>query len=357
MVHQHKPGEDHDHDHDHGHDHGPDDVAHDTGTDEQGTTGPRVNARPLVLALAITTVFLVVEVVGAYLSNSLALLADAAHMLTDVAALGLALLAIALARRPATAERSFGYLRAEILAALINAVTLIVAAIYIFYEAWERLKDPPEVQSNTLLLVAIAGLCANIASALVLSRGGGHEHNLNQRGAFLHVLGDLFGSVATIVAALIIKATGWYAADPILSAVIGLLVVYGAWSLLRESVDVLLESAPRGMEIAKVRRGMLEVPGVLGVHDLHVWTVTSGLVALSAHVEIASLQNWSEIMGQLASQLRDDFDIAHVTLQPELAGSPRASWDRCSLDAPAAASTCATTAPARPRLAHAGHRH
>jgi cobalt-zinc-cadmium efflux system protein len=354
VVHQQTPGEDHDHDHSDGHDHAAERGLNDG---EELAAAPRVNARPLVIALAITLVFLVIEVVGAYLSNSLALLADAAHMLTDVAALGLALLAIALARRPATAERSFGYLRAEILAALVNAVTLIVAAIYIFYEARERLQDPPEVQSNTLLLVAIAGLIANIASALVLSRGGGHEHNLNQRGAFLHVLGDLFGSVATIVAALIIMATGWYAADPILSAVIGLLVVYGAWSLLRESVDVLLEAAPRGMDVAKVRRAMQDVPGVLAVHDLHVWTVTSGLVALSAHVEIASMQNWSEIMGQLATNLRDDFEIAHVTLQPELAGSPKAAWDRCSLDAPAASTTCATTAPSLPRLAHAGHRH
>ena len=357
VVHQHNPGEDHDHDHDASHDHEVGRDGNSPADEQDGGSGPRINARPLVIALAITTVFLVVEVVGAYLSNSLALLADAAHMLTDVAALGLALLAIALARRPATASRSFGYLRAEILAALVNAVTLIVAAIYIFYEAWERLQDPPEVQSNTLLLVAIAGLCANIAAALVLSRGGGHEQNLNQRGAFLHVLGDLFGSVATIVAALVIKATGWYAADPLLSAVIGLLVVYGAWSLLRESVDVLLEAAPRGMDVTTVRRAMLDVPGVRGVHDLHVWTVTSGLVALSAHVEIASLQDWSDIMGQLATKLRDDFDIAHVTLQPELAGSPKAAWDQCSLDAPAAASVCATTTPSRPRLAHAGHRH
>ena len=357
MVHQRNPGEDHGHDHDQGDDPASLNINTSSGGNQAAAAAPRVNARPLVIALAITTVFLVVEVVGAYFSNSLALLADAAHMLTDVAALGLALLAISLARRAATAERSFGYLRAEILAALVNAVTLIVAAIYIFYEAWERLQDPPEVQSNTLLLVAIAGLCANIAAALVLSRGGGHEGNLNQRGAFLHVLGDLFGSVATIVAALIIMATGWYAADPILSAVIGLLVVYSAWSLLRESVDVLLESAPRGMDVAKVRRAMQDVPGVIAVHDLHVWTVTSGLVALSAHVEVASLQNWSDIMGQLATRLRDDFEIAHVTLQPEFAGTPKASWDRCSLDAPAAASTCATTAPSRPRLAHAGHRH
>ncbi|MCA9878790.1 MAG: cation transporter [Thermomicrobiales bacterium] len=342
----------HSHDHDHNRD-----PAEGSGHDAETTAAPRVNTRPLVIALVITATFLVVEVIGAYLSNSLALLANAAHMLTDVAALGLALFAMALARRPATARRSFGFLRAEILAALVNAVTLILAAIYIFYEAWERLRDPPQVQSTTLLLVAVAGLCANIVSAFVLSRAGGHEHNLNQRGAFLHVLGDLLGSVATIAAALIIKATGWLAADPVLSAVIGLLVVYSAWSLLRESVDVLLEAAPRGLDVAAVRQVMVNTPGVLGVHDLHVWTVTSGLVALSAHVEVAGWQNWSEIMGQLATRLRDDFGIAHVTLQPELAGSPKAAWDRCSLDAPAAAEACATTGPSRPRLAHAGHRH
>ncbi|MFT4041453.1 MAG: cation diffusion facilitator family transporter, partial [Thermomicrobiales bacterium] len=170
-------------------------------------------------------------------------------------------------------------------------------------------------------------------------------------------LGDLFGSVATIVAALVIKATGWYQADPILSAVIGLLVVYGAWSLLRESVDVLLEAAPRGMKIDEVRKAMLDTPGVTGVHDLHVWTVTSGLIALSAHVEVRDLQQWSEIMGQLARNLQEQFQIAHVTLQPEVTGAPRAPWDNCSLDAPDSAQICVTTLPARPRLAHAGHRH
>ena len=239
---------------------------HGHGIDERGEEGidrpaARVDRRPLVIALTITTVFLVVEVVGAYFTNSLALLADAAHMLTDVGALGLALFAIWLANRPTRPERTFGYLRAEILAALVNAVSLIVLAIYIFWEAWQRLQEPPEVKSGLLLVVAVAGLLANSISAWVLSRGGGHDDNLNTRGAFLHVLGDLLGSVATIVAAVIMYFTGWYAADPILSGVIGGLVVFGAWSLLREAVDVLLEAAPRGVVVADVRRAMDAGPG------------------------------------------------------------------------------------------------
>lgn len=347
-----------DHTHD-GHDHQESDPAADHAASPPQDAGPdtRVDSRPLVIALGITTTFLVVEVIGAYFSNSLALLADAAHMLTDVGALALALFAISLARRKTRPERTFGYLRAEILAALINAVTLIVAAIYIFWEAWERLQEPPEVKSGTLLVVAVAGLCANIASAWVLSRGGGHQDNLNTRGAFLHVLGDLFGSVATIVAALIIQFTGWFAADPILSAVIGLLVVYGAWSLLRESVDVLLESAPKGMEIADVRRAIEKTPGVQGVHDLHVWTVTSGFVALSAHVEMKSLANWESVLGALATMLREKFGIAHVTLQPEDLQASGRGWDRCSLEAPASDSICLTASRPTIRAVHAGHRH
>jgi cobalt-zinc-cadmium efflux system protein len=262
-----------------------------------------------------------------------------------------------LAGRPTRPERTFGHLRAEILAALVNAVTLIVMAIYIFWEAWQRVQEPPEVQSSTLLVVAVAGLLANIAAAWVLSRGGGHEHNLNTRGAFLHVLGDLLGSVATIVAALIIAFTGWYAADPILSVVIGGLVVFGAWSLLRESVDVLLEAAPRGVIVADVRRAMAAVPGVEGVHDLHAWTVTSGLTALSAHVETNDFSDWETCMTSLARMLREQFGIAHVTLQPEAPHPPEAAWDRCSIDAPEGRAACLTAGSPAPRLAHAGHGH
>jgi cobalt-zinc-cadmium efflux system protein len=336
----------------HAHDH--DEAAHTA--DALDRPQERVDRRPLIVALTITTVFLLVEVAGAYLTNSLALLADAAHMLTDVAALGLALFAIWLAGRPTKPERTFGYLRAEILAAAVNAVALIVIALFIFWEAWQRLHDPPEVKSELLLAVAVAGLIANAASVWVLSRGSGHTHNLNTRGAFLHVVGDLLGSVATIVAAGIMLLTGWYAADPILSAVIGCLVVFGAWSLLREAVDVLLEAAPRGMVVADVRRAMAAVPGVEGVHDLHVWTVTSGLTALSAHVEVDDTAAWPPIMDALARTLRDDFDIPHVTLQPEPPHDAEARWDRCSIDAPQGRAAC-LTAKAAPRAVHAGHRH
>ncbi len=343
-------------DDDHGHDHD----RHEHGSEvDEVTEGPaaRVDRKPLIIALAITSTFLVVEVIGAYISNSLALLADAAHMLTDVAAIGLSLFAMWLARRPTQPERTFGHLRAEILAALVNAVTLIVMAIYIFWEAWQRWQEPPEVQSTPLLIVAVAGMCANIASAWVLSRGGGHEQSLNTRGAFLHVLGDLLGSVATIIAALVIALTGWYAADPLLSAVIGGLVVFGAWSLLRESVDVLLEAAPRGVVIADVRQAIDDVPGVEGVHDLHVWTVTSGFTALSAHVEMNDLANWSSCMQVIARTLRDTFGIVHVTLQPEPPRPPSHTANHCSFEEPEGQQICLTASRAAPRAAHAGHRH
>src|SRR5215211_4906745 len=276
----------------------------------------RVDRRPLVIALAITTTFFVVEVIGAYISNSLALLADAAHMLTDVAALGLALFAMWLARRETSPERTFGYLRAEILAALVNAVSLIILAIYIFWEAWQRFQEPPEVKSGPLLVVAVVGMLANIASAWVLSRGNGQRDNLNTRGAFLHVLGDLLGSVATI-------------------------------------------AAPRGIVVADVRREKDAVPGVSGVHDLHVWTVTSGLTALSAHVETDNLASWQTCMTTLSTMLREQFGIAHATLQPEPPRSASASstWDRCSIDAPEGRAACLTAAKPVARAVHAGHRH
>jgi cobalt-zinc-cadmium efflux system protein len=342
-----------------------DDAANDNGGEEHDHTHERLDElpagrgqrRPMVLALTITSVFLIVEVIGAYVSNSLALLADAAHMLTDVAAIALALFAMSLARRPATPERTFGFMRAEILAALVNAVALIVMAMYIFWEAWHRLQDPPEVQSTSMLVVAIAGLGANIAAAWVLSRGGGHKHNLNTRGAFLHVLGDLLGSVAAIIAAVIIAFTGWFAADPILSAVIGGLVVFSAWSLLRESVEVLLESAPRGIAIPDLRQAIESAPGVEGVHDLHVWTVTSGFAALSAHIETRNLADWPRTMTNLADMLRDRFDIVHVTLQPESPRPQRDAGNHCSFEAPAGQAACLTARSATPRAAHAGHRH
>lgn len=300
----------------------------------------RVNRRPLAIALGISATFLVVEVVGGLLTNSLALLADAGHLATDVAALGLALFSGWVAGRPATPQRSFGFYRTEVLAATVNALALVVVSLIIFWEAARRLGAPPEVDSGPMLVVASAGLVANAASAWVLTRGGGHTHNLNVRGAFLHVVGDLLGSVAAIVAALIMLATGWYLADPILSAGIGVLILWSAWRLLRESVDVLMEAAPAHIDAEEVRGAMRAVDGVEDVHDLHIWTVTSGLVALSAHVEVTGRREWHAVLVDLATLLRERFDIAHVTLQPEEVHRLPAAFRGCSLDSPEGRNAC-----------------
>lgn len=319
-------------------------------------------SRPLLIALAITATFLIVEVIGGIATNSLALLADAGHMATDVAALALSLVAIWLARRPATPERSFGFMRAEVLAALINSGTLIAISIYIFWEAFARIGEPPHVKSGPMLAVAVAGLIANLASAWVLSRGGGHQHNLNTRGAFLHVMGDMLGSAGAIVAALIMLATDWYLADPILSAGIGLLILWSSWRLLKESVMVLLEATPAGIVPSEVAAAIRSVPGVLGVHDLHVWTVTSGLMALSGHVELDDLDLWPEALTELTHRLRKEFGIAHVTLQPELMlpDGTHLPTDAliCSIDTEAGRQACRVALDAAQEMtAHDGHQH
>ena len=292
----------------------------------------------MAIALAITTGFMLVEAIGGYLTSSLALLADAGHMVTDVAALGFSLFAIWLARRPATQQRSFGYLRAEVLAALVNSAALIAISIYIFWEAIQRLNAPPEVHSGPMLVVAIAGLCANLVSAWVLSRGGGHQHNLNTRGAFLHVMSDALGSVGAIIAAIIMLATGWYLADPLLSGGIGLLILWSSWRLLRESVDVLMESTPEGINPSEVAAAAQSIHGVTDLHDIHIWTVTSGLVAMSAHVAVTNLEEWPATLNALSALLRDRFDIAHSTLQPEPASDGRAN--ECSLDTEEGRAAC-----------------
>lgn len=322
----------------------------------------RSQVRPLLIALAITGTFLVVEVIGGLLTNSLALLADAGHMATDVAALLLSLGAIWLARRPATPRRSFGYLRAEVLAALINSATLVAISFYIFWEAFQRLGEPPHVDSGPMLAVAVAGLLANLASAWVLSRGGGHQHNLNTRGAFLHVMGDLLGSVGAILAALIMLATGWYLADPLLSAGIGLLILWSSWRLLQATVGVLLEATPDDIDPVAVAQAMRACPGVAGVHDLHIWTVTSGLVALSGHIELTDLAAWPNVMTELTDQLRSEFGIAHVTLQPEVvAANDRHPGDDamvCSIDTEDGRQACLVALEAaREPGAHHDHSH
>lgn len=309
-----------------------------------------------MIALAITTVFLFVEVIGGLLTNSLALLADAGHMATDAAALALSLFAVWLAARPATPERSFGYYRAEVLAALANAATLVAISFYIFWEAFRRVGSPPEIDGLPMLLVAVAGLAANGAAAWALSRGGGHSHNLNTRGAFLHVIGDMLGSVGAIVAALVMLATGWYLADPILSAGIGLLILRSSWRLLSESVDVLMEATPAEVDARDLRSAMAGVDGVVDVHDLHIRTVTSGLVALSGHVEVSDTCPWHDVLVELCGVVRERFGIAHVTLQPEEPLHLPEAFRGCSLDSPEGRNACRVPAGAS-RDSPEGHQH
>ncbi len=270
--------------------------------------------RRLTLALAITAFVMVVEFIGGWLSGSLALLADAAHMLADVAALGLALVAAWIAQRPATPERSFGFMRLEILAALVNGAVLFAIAIGIGVEAWQRLRVPQLVNGALLLAVAAVGFVANLAATVVLHRG--HEHSLNQRGAYLHVLGDLLGSVGALIAGVIVLASGWVMADPIISVLIGGLVLVSAWRLVKESSDVLLEAAPRHIALSDVHERIASVPGVESVHDLHLWTVTSGVVAMSGHLVVKNPTDNQPVLEAVQDRMRA-MGIAHVTVQVE----------------------------------------
>ena len=277
------------------------------------------HGRRLQVALTITLVVLVVELVGAALSGSLALLADAGHMLTDAAAIGLALLAATLAARPATPLRTFGYQRAEILAATLNAVLLLGVAGYVLVEAVRRWVDPVEVEAGPMLVFALVGLVANAASLVVLR--GGQAESLNMRGAYLEVLGDLLGSVAVIVAAGVILVSGYTRADAVASVVIALLILPRTWLLLRDAVDVLLEATPRNVDLRDVREHIRRVDGVVDVHDLHAWTITSGMPVLSAHVvvsdEALAERGGGRILDELCACLGDHFDVAHCTFQLE----------------------------------------
>jgi cobalt-zinc-cadmium efflux system protein len=269
----------------------------------------------LAAVLGLSLVILVVEVVGAIASNSLALLADAGHMLTDVSGIGLALLAIWFAGRAPSSDRTFGYLRLEILAAAGNAVLLFGVAAFILYEAWQRLAAPPEVASGLMLAVAVVGLAANAVSLSVLRAA--QRDSLNLRGAYLEVLGDFIGSAAVIVAALVIAVSGWVGVDAVASVVIAVLILPRTFALLRDATDVLLEATPKGIDMAHVRRHILEAPGVVDCHDLHAWTITSGMNVVSAHVTLADDADPAATLDALCACLSDDFDIEHSTFQLE----------------------------------------
>jgi cobalt-zinc-cadmium efflux system protein len=257
----------------------------------------------------------VAEIAGGVVTNSLALLADAGHMLSDTAALGLSLFAVWIAERPPTPQRTWGYYRGEILAALANGAALVAVSVFIFVEAYHRIRQPPTVWGSVMLAIAAGGLAVNLAGLWIL--GGGRSESLNVRGAWLHVMTDMLGSIGAIAAAALIWAFRWYWADPAISALIGLLVIYSAWRLVAESVSVLMESAPRGIDVDEVLRVMASVPGVAGVHDLHVWTITSGLDSLSAHVDVADGRRPSEILAELRRVLHGRFGIDHITIQIE----------------------------------------
>ncbi len=276
------------------------------------------SARALVVALALTAAYTVVEVVGGVLTDSLALLADAVHMLSDNVALALALFALWLARKPSTPERTYGYKRAEVLAALANGVVLVALAIWIFYEAIQRLSDPPDVLGGWMLAIAFAGIAVNVAAGVVLNRARGA--NLNVEAAFRHVLADLAGSVGVAVAALVIVLTGWLQADPLVSLAIGVLVLASSWSILRDSTSILLEAAPRGLDTRTVGEALTAHPGVVEVHDLHVWTITSGFPALSAHVLVGRGEDCHGTRRELERELAARFGIEHTTLQVDHVG-------------------------------------
>ena len=272
--------------------------------------------RALRAALVVTGVLLVAEVVGGFMSNSLALLADAGHMLTDVGALALSLFVAWFSRQPSTPRKTYGYLRWEILAAFLNGGALLVISAMILWEAAMRLRAPEPLGSGIMLAVALLGLVVNVVAARLLH---GHAHDsLNMRGAYLHVLGDLLGSVGVVVAAIVVRTTGWLAADPVASIVTTLLIVRGAWRLVRESVDVLLEAVPSHISLPTVRRHLEAIGGVESVHDLHVWSVTSGLVAMSAHAVVPAAEDQQRVVEDATSAMRA-LGIGHVTVQVERA--------------------------------------
>jgi cobalt-zinc-cadmium efflux system protein len=297
---------------DHGHDHHHHPHAH--------------NRRRLAVVMALTVAYMLAEAVGGFLTNSLALLSDAGHMLADVASLGLAWLALWFTARPITPKKTYGYYRIEILAALANGVALIVISLLIAYEAMHRLRHPEAVAGFEMLLIAAGGLLVNAFSAWLLH--GASEENLNMRGAFLHITGDALGSVGAIIAGLLIWRWGWTLADPIISFVVCALIVFSSWHLIHASVNILLEGTPPHINVRSVVEAMHAVKGVADVHELHIWTISSGKEALSAHVTLAAGAAHRATLEALQAQLRAQFNITHVTIQIELPDEDEAASSR-----------------------------
>ena len=294
----------------HGHDH--------TASERDG------NRHALAVVLVLTASFTVVEVIGGLLTGSLALLADAGHMLSDNFSLGVALFAAWLAGRPATPEKSFGYRRAEILAALANGMTLVAISVWIFIEAYTRLREPAEVLGGPMLVVATLGLLVNASGAAILYKSGGES--LNVEGALRHVLADALGSVGAMAAAATIILTGWRYADPLISVAIGFLILGSSWKLLRDSTNILLEATPRGLNAGEVGQKMAAADGIVEVHDLHIWTITSGFPALSAHVLVGRHEDCHARRRELEELLTNEYGISHTTLQVDHVGDHHSTF-------------------------------
>ncbi|WP_394235093.1 cation diffusion facilitator family transporter [Niallia oryzisoli] len=298
----------HHHGHSHGHSHG-----HHHGHHHHGHSA---NKKALFLSFLLITTFMVVEVIGGLVTNSLALLADAGHMLSDAAALGLSFFALKLGEKAASQSKTFGYKRFEIIAAALNGLTLIIISIYIFYEAFQRFANPPEVQSMGMLAISVIGLLVNILAAWILMRGDKDE-NLNVRSAFLHVMGDMLGSVGAIVAALLMIFFGWGMADPIASLIVAVLIIISGWRVTKDSFHILMEGAPAQIKLEDVKAALSNIAEVKEVHDLHVWSITSGMPMLSCHIAILENGIHDQILEQAQVILHDEFGIEHSTIQVE----------------------------------------
>lgn len=280
--------------------------------------GRGANRKRLTVTLALVITYMIAEVIGGLVTNSLALLADAGHMLSDAAALALSLFAIWIAQRPATSRRTYGYHRTEILSALANGATLVAVSIYIFVEAWERFRSPPDVAGGLMMIVAVGGLIVNLTGLWILNAG--RSESLNVRGAWLHVLTDALGSVGAILGGFLIWAFGWGWADPAVSVLIGILVIASSWNLLKETVGILMEAAPPGVDVDGVRTFLNGVSGIHAVHDLHVWSITSGMVSLSAHAVVNGQRHSDDVLRELRRELHDRYGVDHITIQLESEG-------------------------------------
>ncbi|MGE5251765.1 MAG: cation diffusion facilitator family transporter [Bacteroidota bacterium] len=286
----------------------------------------------LALSLGLTLGFVAIELAAGLFANSLALLTDAAHNATDVIALGISWYAIRLTSQPANSRQTYGYHRAGILAALVNSTTLVLIALGIFYEAYRRLMAPPEVRADILVGVGILAFLVNLATALLVHKGS--QQDLNLRAAFVHLMGDVLSTLGAVAAGIGIYFTGWNWLDPLASILIGAMILWSAWGILRETVDILLEATPRDVNIDRMVRDMVQIPGVLGVHDLHVWSITRGLRTMSAHILIDDMpvSTGAGIQAQVNDLLRRHYRIAHATLQLESVGCDLASL-YCDIDA------------------------